>query len=210
MSEATVTFYTHPSSRGRIVHWMLEEANAPYEVKLIRFDTAEHKAPEYLALNPMGKLPAIVHRGVVITESPAICAYLADAFPEAKLAPPVDSPERGTYYRWLFFGNGCLEAAIVDKRLERPEVERKGAIGYGCWDDTMRTVEKAVEKGPFLLGEQFTAADVFFGSALAWGAMGGVLQPSKLVGAYMARLMDRPAFQRAQAKNQELAEQLKS
>ncbi len=206
----SVTFYTNPRSRGRTVHWLLEEVAAPYEVKLLRFDKAEHKTPEFLAVNPMGKLPAIVHRGVVVTESPAICAYLADAFPVANLAPAIDTPERGAYYRWLFFGSGCLEVAIVDKSLQRPEVERKGALGYGSYSDTMSTLEKALEAGPFLLGERFTAADVFVGSALGWAAMVGTLQPGKVFGAYLARLGERPAFQRAQAKNQELAEQLQS
>ncbi|MCA9639967.1 MAG: glutathione S-transferase family protein [Polyangiaceae bacterium] len=208
MSDATVTFYSNPRSRGRTIHWMLEEVEAPYDVKLLRFDKGEHKTPEFLALNPMGKLPTIVHRGVVVTESPAICAYLADAFPAAKLAPAVDSAERGAYYRWLFFGNGCLETAMVDKGLNRPEVERKGALGYGSFGDTINTLEQALSQGPYLLGEHFTAADVFMGSALGWGAMVGTIEPGKVFGAYLARLTERPAYKRAQEKLAELSKQL--
>src|SRR5690606_26501375 len=111
----SILFYHNPMSRGRVVRWMLEEVGVPYEVKLIDLNKGEQKSPEYLAVNPMGKVPAIVHRGVVVTETPAICAYLADAFPAAKLAPPVDEPARGTYFRWMFFGAGCLEPALMNR-----------------------------------------------------------------------------------------------
>ncbi|MEZ4370136.1 MAG: glutathione S-transferase family protein [Polyangiaceae bacterium] len=208
MSDATVTFYTNPRSRGRTIHWMLEEVGAPYEVKLLRFDKLEHKAPEFLAINPMGKLPTIEHRGVIVTESPAICAYLADAFPAAKLAPAIDSAERGAYYRWLFFGHGCLETAMVDKGLNRPEVERKGALGYGSFDDTIGTLEQALRKGPFLLGEHFTAADVYMASALGWGVMSGTIEAGQVFGPYLARLTARPAYKQAEAKLEELSKQL--
>ncbi|MGE0327015.1 MAG: glutathione S-transferase family protein [Polyangiaceae bacterium] len=208
MSDATVTFYTNPRSRARTIHWMLEEVGAPYEVKLLRFDKSEHKAPEFLAINPMGKLPTIEHRGVIVTESPAICAYLADAFPAAKLAPAVDSAERGAYYRWLFFGHGCLETAMVDKGLNRPEVERKGALGYGSFDDTIGTLEQALRKGPFLLGEHFTAADVYMASALGWGVMSGTIEAGQVFGPYLARLTARPAYKQAEARLEELSKQL--
>src|SRR5262245_27703651 len=120
----SIVFYHSPLSRGRIVHWMLEEVGAPYEVKLVRMDQKEHKKPEFLAVNPMGKLPAIVHRGVVVTEAAAICTYLADAFPQAGLAPQPTDSKRGTYLRWLFFGAGCLEPALIDRMFSRPQVER--------------------------------------------------------------------------------------
>ena len=119
-----VTFYHNPMSRGRIAHWMLEESGAPYDVKILSFEKGEHKAPEYLAINPMGKVPAIVHRGTVVTEAAAICAYLADAFPQNDLAPALDDPARGTYYRWLFFGAGCIEPALVDRLFARAPVDR--------------------------------------------------------------------------------------
>src|SRR4030095_11890258 len=127
----TLVFYTNPMSRGRIVHWMLEEVGAPYRMEILSFDKNEHKAPAYLAINPMGKVPTIVHRGVVVTEAAAICAYLADAFPKAGLAPALDDPARGTYLRWMFFGAGCLEPALVDQMLNRPQTERRGGRGYG-------------------------------------------------------------------------------
>lgn len=123
----TIKFYHNPMSRGRIVHWMLEEVGAKYEVQVLDFSKKEHKSPAYLAINPMGKVPAIVHKNTVITETAAICAYLADAFPKAALAPRLDDPSRGTYYRWLFFGTACFEAAIIDKMMARPAGERQGA-----------------------------------------------------------------------------------
>jgi glutathione S-transferase len=113
-----IVFHHNPMSRGRIVHWMLEEVGAPYRIVLHSFDRREHKTPAYLAINPMGKIPAIEHRGIVVTEAAAICAYLADAVPAAGLAPAVDDPARGPYLRWMFFGAGCLEAALVDRMLE--------------------------------------------------------------------------------------------
>ena len=124
---AEITFYTNPQSRGRIVHWLLEELGVPYDMKILDFEKGDHKKPDYLKINPMGKVPAIVHRGVVVTEAAAICTYLADAYPKAGLAPALDDPRRGTYLRWLFFGAGCIEPAIVDKLFARPPVERKGA-----------------------------------------------------------------------------------
>jgi glutathione S-transferase len=139
-----ITFYHNPQSRGRIVHWMLEEANAPYEVKVVDFQLQEHKAPEYLAINPMGKIPAIVHRGTVVTESAAICAYLADVFPAAELAPAPNDPKRGSYLRWLFFGAGCVEPAVIDRLFSRPPPSRPAAMGYGNYDDTINTLEKAL------------------------------------------------------------------
>ena len=112
---ADITFYTNPMSRGRIVHWLLEELGVPYDMKILDFEKGDHKKPDYLKINPMGKVPAIVHRGVVVTEAAAICTYLADAYPKAGLAPALDDPQRGTYLRWIFFGAGCIEPAIVDK-----------------------------------------------------------------------------------------------
>jgi len=200
MSEPII-FYHNPNSRGRIVHWMLEEVGQPYEIKLLRFEQNEHKAADYVALNPMGKIPTIVHRGVVVTEVAAILAYLADAFPAAGLAPPVDDPRRGTYYRWLFFGAGCFEPALLDKMMKRPEVERKAAVGWGSYDDVLATLKKALANGPYLLGETFSAADVYVGSeirfAMTFGAPG--LKGEKVFDDYVARLSARPAAQRTAA-----------
>jgi glutathione S-transferase len=191
-----ITFYHNPMSRGRIAHWMLEEAGAPYDVKILSFDKNEHKSPEFLAVNPMGKVPAIVHRGTVVTESAAICLYLADAFPQAQLAPALDDPARGTYYRWILFGAGCIEPALIDRMFSRGPVERPGALGYGSYDDTVNALERAVTPGPFILGERFSAADVYIGSEIGWGIMTKGLEARPAFEAYFARCSERPAFKR--------------
>ena len=134
-----VVFYTNPMSRGRIVHWLLDEIGVPYETRIISFEKGEHKAPAFLAINPMGKLPAIVHRGAVVTETAAICMYLADEFPAAGLAPKIGDPQRGVYLRWFFFGAATFEPAIIDKMLARPPVERKSALSYGSYEDAVKT-----------------------------------------------------------------------
>lgn len=206
----SIVFFHNPMSRGRIVHLMLEEVGAPYDIKLLSFDKGEHKSAEYLAINPMGKIPTIVHRGTIITEAAAICAYLADAFPKAGLAPATDDPARGAYLRWLFFGAGCVEPAVVDRMLLRPPAERKGALGYGSYEDVLSTLEKAVAPGPFLLGGRYTAADVYVGSAVGWGLMTKSLEPRPALLAYAARLAERPAFQRMMAQSQELSQKLKA
>ncbi|HEX5421274.1 MAG TPA: glutathione S-transferase family protein, partial [Gammaproteobacteria bacterium] len=158
----------------------------------------EHKSAEYLAINPMGKVPAISHRGVVVTEAAAICAYLADAFPAAGLAPALDDPARGTYYRWLFFGAGCVDPAVVDKALSRPPAERTGAVGYGTYEDTMGTLESALEPGPFILGERFSAADVYVGAQIVWGLRFKSIEPRASFETYAARCTARPAFVRTE------------
>lgn len=201
-------FYYNPMSRARIAHWMLEEVGAPYSTELVRFDTGEHKRPEFLAINPMGKLPTIKHGSTVVTEAAAICAYLADAFPAANLAPPTTSPERGTYYRWLFFGAGCVEPAAVDRMFNRPQVERPGALGYGSYTDTMNALEKAITPGPFILGQRFSAADVYIGSQIGWGMMTKAIEPREAFQKYLAAFADRPAFKRARAKDEEYMKQL--
>jgi len=200
-----ITFYHNPQSRGRIVHWMLEEANAPYEVKVVDFERKQHKSPEYLAVNPMGKIPAIVHRGTVVTECAAICAYLADAFPAAELAPALDDPARGTYLRWLFFGAGCVEPAIIDHMFSRPPPSRPAAMGYGNYADTLNTLEKALTPGPFALGERFSAADVYLGSAIGWGLAMKAIDPRPAFGAYLSAVGQRPAYQRAMAQSEALS-----
>lgn len=209
MSESIV-FYYNPMSRGRIAHWMLEEVGEPYRVELLSFEKGEHKQPQYLAINPMGKIPAIVHRGVVVTEVAAICTYLADAFPRAQLAPAADDPARGTYLRWLFFGAGCVEPAVVDKIFSRPQVERPGALGYGNYDDTMNALEKAITPGPFILGERFSAADVYIGSQIGWGMMTKGIEPRAAFQAYVGRCSERPAFKRFTQQSSRFAEEMKA
>jgi len=197
MSTEDVIFYYNPMSRARIVHWMLEEVGTPYKMELISFEKGEHKQAAFLAVNPMGKLPALVHRGVVVTEAAAICAYLADAFPAAGLAPALTSPERGTYYRWMFFAAGCFEPAIVDRMTSRPASPKPTANGYGCYEDTVNTLEKALTPGPFILGKKFSAADVYVGSQIGFGMMTKSLESRPAFDAYLARVHDRPAFKKA-------------
>lgn len=191
-----LVLYTNPRSRGRIALWMLEETGATYRTVLVDFETREHKSPAYVALNPMGKVPTLVHRGVVVTEVAAICAYLADAFPEAGLAPAITDPARGPYLRWMFFAAGCIEPATVDKMFPRVGEVRTGAIGYGTFEDTFRTVEGALSPGPFLLGERFTAADLLVASQLGWGMSTRVLEPNPAFTAYVARAQSRPAHRK--------------
>ena len=205
---AELTFFHNPISRGRIAHWMLEEVGVPYETNLLRFDRGEHKTPQYLAINPMGKIPTIKHRDTVITEAAAICAYLADAFPAAQLSPPVDSPQRGTYYRWLFFGAGCVEPALVDHLFKRPPPDRPGALGYGSYEDTLNTLEKALAPGPFLLGDRFSAADVYIASEIIWGTLSKALEPRASFQQYVARCSERPAYKRFVAQDEKYMKDL--
>jgi glutathione S-transferase len=205
-----IVFYHNPMSRGRMAHWMLEEVGAPYRIELINFDKGEHKRPAFLAVNPMGKLPAIVHRRTVVTETGAICAFLADAFPAAGLAPRLDDPARGTYLRWLFFGAGCVDPALIDRMLARPVPERTGAVGYGRYEDMVDTLEKAITPGPFILGERFSAADVYVGAQIGWGMMTKSLDARPAFQAYVGRLQQRPAFKRASEQNETLAARLKA
>lgn len=205
-----IQFYHNPMSRGRIVHWILEETGAPYNVNLLDWNKKQHKDPKYLAINPMGKIPSIVHRGTVITEVAAICTYLADAFPKAGLAPALEDAARGTYYRWLFFGAGCIEPAMIDKMFNRAAIDRPGAQGYGTFEDTFNTLEKALSPGPFLLGSKFTAADLYICSQLSWGAMTKALEPKPVFQQYVARCNDRPAFKRTLDQSKALEEKLKA
>ena len=209
MSEA-IQFYYNPMSRGRIVHWMLEEIGAPYEIKLLDFNKGEHKSPDYLKLNPMGKIPAIVHRGTVVTECAAICAYLADAFPNAQLAPALDDPRRGTYLRWLFFGAGPVESATTDKGFPRGAPARPSAIGYGTYEDTIDTLEKAITPGPWVLGEQFSAADVYLGAQIGWGMMFKWIEPRPAFTRFNELCTSRPAAKRANEQATAIIEKLKT
>lgn len=197
-----ITFYHNPMSRGRIVHWMLEEVGAPYRIQLLDFEKREHKRPEFLSVNPMGKIPCIVHRGTIITEAAAICTYLADAFAAAQLAPTIHDPARGTYLRWLFFGASCIEPALIDRTFSRPMPERPGALGYGSYEDVLNALEKALAPGPFILGERFSAADVYVSSQIGWGLMTKSLEPRPAFQDYVARTGQRPAFKRFVAQNQ--------
>ncbi|HEX2135621.1 MAG TPA: glutathione S-transferase family protein [Microvirga sp.] len=192
-----LVFYTHPMSRGRIVRWMLEEVGQPYRTETLEFGTTM-KAPSYLAINPMGKVPAIRHGETVVTEAAAICAYLADAFPEAGLAPPPGDRRRGPYYRWLFFAAGPAEAALANKALglEVPP-ERRGTIGYGSVADVVNALEHAVSQSEYIAGDRFSAADVYVGSQIGWGMRFGSIEKRPAFERYWERIGHRPAAARA-------------
>ena len=191
-----LVFYTNPRSRGRMVRWMLEEVGADYRTEVLQYGP-EMKSPEYLAINPMGKVPAIRHGELVVTECAAICAYLADAFPEAGLAPPL--ADRGAYYRWLFFAAGPLEAAITNRTLgvETP-LEREAMLGYGTLARVVDVLESAVAGGGFIAGERFSAADVYVGSHIGWGVAMKTLEQRPAFVDYWGRLSQREALARVE------------
>ena len=196
MSDELV-FFTNPQSRGRIVRWMLEEIGQPYRTELLGYADSM-KAPAYLAINPMGKVPAIKHGDTVVTEAGAICAYLADAFPQAGLAPPVGDRRRGPYFRWMFFTAGPMEASVTDKSLGVTiPAERKASVGYGSIEDTFNAAETALKAGDYILGDTFSAADVYFGSAIGFFLQFGSIEPRPAFVAYSQRLQNRPAAIRA-------------
>jgi glutathione S-transferase len=190
-----LVFYTNPMSRGRIVRWMLEEIGAPYRTELLEYGTTM-KAPAYLAVNPMGKVPAIRHGATVVTEGAAICAYLADAFPAAGLAPaPAD---RGAYYRWMFFAAGPVEAAVTNRSMGfEVAPEKELSAGYGNFAHVMDALEIAVSRTDYIAGDAFTAADVYVGSQVGWGMQFNSIEKRPAFEAYWARIKDRPAALRA-------------
>jgi glutathione S-transferase len=194
---STISFYTNPMSRGQIARWALHEAGADYEQVLLDYGTTM-KADDYLAINPMGKVPAIAHNGKVVTEGPAICAYLAAAFPEAGLAPGVD--EQADYFRWLFFTAGPVEAAITNRTLGfdvPPDKER--TAGYGNYDRVVDVLDNKFQSDPYVCGSRFTMADVYVGAQVIWGTQFGTLPTRESFVAYAARLIDRDAYKAAKA-----------
>ena len=197
-----LVLYTNPMSRGRIARWMLEETGVDYRAEVLDFEAM--KSPAYLDVNPMGKVPAIRHGDVVVTEAAAICAYLADAFPEAGLAPPADS--RGAYYRWLFFAAGPLEAATLDTMLGfKVPSELERSAGYGTFQAVVDALEGALAAGPYVAGESFSAADVYVGAQIGFGLhMLKTLEPRPVFEDYWARVSERPARVRAEAKDDAL------
>lgn len=197
-----LVLYTHPHSRGRIAHWMMEELGLPYETVWLDFGPAM-KTPEYLAINPMGKVPALRHGEVVVTEAAAICTYLADCFPEKGLIPPPGDPARGSFFRWLFFAAGPLEMAVAVKAMDWPVPAEKGSfLGFGSYAATLAALEQAVSAGPYLCGDRFTAADLYVGAHLGWGMMFGTIEKRPAFEAYVARHYARPAAQAADRINE--------
>jgi glutathione S-transferase len=193
----TLTLYTNPMSRGRIARWMLEEVGEAYETVILDYGPAM-KSPEYLAINPMGKVPAIRYGDMIVTEGAAICAFLADMFPDRGLAPPPGNPKRGTYYRWLFFAAGPVESAVTSKSLGLlAPPDKKAMAGYGTFEETIDCLESAIRTGPYICGEQFTAADVYVGAQIGWGMMFGSIDKRPTFEEYVARIQSRPAAIRA-------------
>jgi glutathione S-transferase len=192
-----LVLYSNPMSRGRIARWMLEEVGAPYEVRYLRYGP-EMRSPEFLAINPMGKMPTLVHDGAVVTECAAVCAYLADAFPQAGLAPPTTA--RADYYRWMFFAAGPLEAATTNKSMGwSAPAEREAMLGYGDFERTTSSLAKRLAQSPYVCGDTFTAADVYVGSHIGWGLGFKSLPALPEFVAYWERLAPRPAQLRAKA-----------
>lgn len=200
MSE--LVFYTNPQSRGRIAHWMLEEVGEPYRTVWLDYGSTM-KAPAYLAVNPMGKVPALRDGDTVVTESAAICAYLADRFPQRALAPPPGDAARAAYYRWMFFVAGPLEMATTARALNWQVPDgRERMVGFGSYATALDALEGALRPGPYVCGERFSAADVVVGSALGWGLMFGTIDKRPGFEAYVARLQQREAARRANALNE--------
>ena len=200
-----LTLYHAAPSRSSIVRWMLEEVGEPYDIHLLSLTKGETRAPDYLAVNPMGKVPALRHGDVIVTEAAAICTYLADEFPGAGLNVPIGDPRRGIYLKWLFFGPSCLELAVIDRAAPRKEEARREMLGYGDFDTLMNVLAKAVSAARYLMGDQFTAADVVIGSGLRWAMMFKLIPERPEFVSYVGRLEQRPALQRATAKDKELA-----
>ena len=199
---STLTLYTNPQSRGRIAHWMMEEVGQPYDTVWLDYGTSM-KAPDYLAINPMGKVPALKHGSAMVTEAAAICAYLADAFPQVGLKPAPGTPESAAYHRWLFFAAGPLEQAVVAKTMGWTVPEgRSVMVGFGSYEDTLNALELALSDAPYVCGERFTAADVYVGSSVGWGLMFGTIEKRPVFEAYAERLQARPAALQAQRLNE--------
>ena len=190
-------FYTNPMSRGQIARWMLEEVGEPYETRILDYGTTM-KGADYLAINPMGKVPAIVHDGRVVTEGAAICAYLADAFPAAGLAPRDD--ERADYYRWLFFAAGPVEQAVTNKSMGfELAPDKEMMAGYGNYDRVVAALDGLLSSRDYVCGDRFTAADVYVGATITWGTQFGTLPSLGSFLAYSERVTARPAYKKAKA-----------
>lgn len=198
-----VTFFHAPQSRSAGTRALLEELGADYDLHVLDLKAGEQREPDYLAINPMGKVPAIHHHGALVTEQPAVFIYLADLYPAAKLAPPLGDPLRGPYLRWLVFYGSCFEPAIVDRSLQR-EPAPPSTSPYGDYDTMLQTLVDQLGKGPYLLGDTFSAADVLWGTALNWTTMFKLVPELPVIRAYIDRVLARPAMQRAAAKDAEL------
>jgi len=193
----TLKFYTNPISRGQIARWALHEAGADYDQVLLEYGTTM-KSDDYLKVNPMGKVPAIDHDGQIVTEGAAICAYLAEAFPDAGLAPAPD--ERADYYRWLFFAAGPVEAAITNRSMGfSVSTDQERMAGYGNYDRVVEVLDTKFQADDYVCGERFTMADVYVGAQIVWGTQFGTLPERESFVAYGKRVTEREAYQAAKA-----------
>ncbi|MGO9170561.1 MAG: glutathione S-transferase family protein [Rhodomicrobium sp.] len=206
-ANGTITLYHSPNTRSSSILLLLEELGAPYELKLLNLKAGEHRQAPFIALNPMGKVPAIEHNGVTVTEQIAILIYLSDLFPETGLAPALRDPLRGSYLQWIAFYAGCFEPAIID-RARKIEEGPASMLPYGNYDTMLKALAGQLAKGPWLLGERFTAAEVIWGSGLRWTTMWKLVPELPEIKAYLARFSARPAVARAEAKDAELAASL--
>jgi glutathione S-transferase len=199
-----ITLYHAPNTRSSGAFTLLEELGAPYRLQIINMKAGEQRQPAYLAVNPMGKVPAIRHGDALVTEQVAIFIYLADLFPEAKLAPPIGDPQRGPYLRWLVYYGSCFEPAVVDRALKR-EPGALAMVPYGDYDTMLGTLTAQLGRGPYMLGERFSAADVLWGGALAWITMFKLVPELPVIMDYVQRIGARPAVAKVKAKDAELA-----
>lgn len=203
MSDKPILYHM-PQTRGGTTLWMNEELGDVCVVKLVNLKKGEGRMPAFLKINPMGKLPALQHGGVIVTEAAAICAYLADINPAAALAPATSDPKRGVYYRWIFFAPSCIEPMMLD-RLGKVTRENAASAGHGDYERVMASIEQALAEGPWILGEKFSAADVVMGSTLFFATMFGAIPKEGRVKDYVDRIAARPAHQAMVRKNGELA-----
>lgn len=199
-----LTFFHAPMTRSGGTLALLEELGAEYELHVLNLKTGTNRQPEYLAINPMGKVPAIRHGDVLVTEQPAVMMYLADLFPEKELAPKIGDPLRGSYLRWMVFYGSCFEPALIDRSMKR-EPAPAGQNPYGDFDTMLKTLTDQLARGPYIVGERFTAADVLWGIALQWTTSFKLVPDEPVIRAYVDRVVSRPAMQRAKSKDEELA-----
>jgi glutathione S-transferase len=199
-----LTFFHAPNTRSAGTLALLEELGAPYKLHLLDIKKGEQRGPDYRAVNPMGKVPAILHGDALVTEQGAVFTYLADLFPEANLAPPIGDALRGPYLRWMFFYGSCFEPAVVDRAMKR-EPAPPATSPYGDYDTMLATLQEQLAAGPYLLGDRFTAADVLWGTALLWTTKFKLVPETPVITAYIGRISARPAVARARAKDAEFA-----
>ena len=203
MSDRVILFHS-PQTRSTGIYALLEELGADYDLHLVNMRAGEQRQPAFLAINPMGKVPAILHGDALVTEQGAICVYLGDHFAAGGLAPAIGDPLRGPYLRWMFFYGSCFEPAVIDRSMQRPPA-RLATSPYGDFDMMLNALVKQLHHGPWMLGERFTALDVLWATALSWTVAFKLVPELPEISAYTLRVMERPAIAKAMAKDVEMA-----